>query len=48
MLFAFASTDALQALVGRVQSLQEEVDKLTSGNEMLQMYIENLSKQIKG
>jgi Short coiled-coil protein len=34
------------ALLGRVQSVQDEVDKLLSGNEMLQMYIENLSKQI--
>ncbi|KIM29637.1 hypothetical protein M408DRAFT_328850 [Serendipita vermifera MAFF 305830] len=36
----------LRALLGRVQSVQDEVDKLLSGNEMLQVYIENLSKQI--
>ncbi|KAG8741963.1 hypothetical protein FRC10_002229 [Ceratobasidium sp. 414] len=34
------------ALVGRVQSVQAEVDKLASGNATLQMYIDNLTKQI--
>ncbi|KAG8828548.1 hypothetical protein FRC19_003887 [Serendipita sp. 401] len=35
-------------LRARVQSVQEEVDKLSSGNEMLQTYIENLSIQLRG
>ncbi|PVG03437.1 hypothetical protein CPB86DRAFT_367400 [Serendipita vermifera] len=43
-----SAQEDLRALLGRVQSVQEEVDKLLSGNEMLQVYIENLSKQIKG
>ncbi|QRW20646.1 hypothetical protein RhiXN_05635 [Rhizoctonia solani] len=30
----------------RVQTVQAEVDKLSSGNAMLQMYIDNLTKQI--
>ncbi|KAG8814849.1 hypothetical protein FRB91_004243 [Serendipita sp. 411] len=38
----------LRAIVARVQSVQEEVDKLSSGNEMLQTYIENLSIQLRG
>jgi hypothetical protein len=36
------------ALTERVQTVQDEVDKLLSGNEVLQMYIENLAKQIRG
>ncbi|KAG8707645.1 hypothetical protein FRC09_001718 [Ceratobasidium sp. 395] len=32
--------------MGRVQAVQTEVDKLTSGNATLQMYIDNLTKQI--
>lgn len=34
------------ALLARVQSVQKEVDKLTSGNETLQMYIDNLTVQM--
>ncbi|KAG9093818.1 hypothetical protein FS749_013685 [Ceratobasidium sp. UAMH 11750] len=41
-----AAQEDLRALVGRVQSVQAEVDKLTSGNATLQMYIDNLTKQI--
>ncbi|KAG9096422.1 hypothetical protein FRC06_008675 [Ceratobasidium sp. 370] len=41
-----AAQEDLRALVGRVQSVQTEVDKLTSGNATLQMYIDNLTKQI--
>jgi hypothetical protein len=36
----------IAALLGRVQTVQAEVDKLSSGNAMLQMYIDNLTKQI--
>lgn len=34
------------AILARVQSVQKEVDKLTSGNETLQMYIDNLTVQM--
>ena len=33
-------------LVERVDKVQNEVDKLTSGNGMLQTYIDNLTKQM--
>lgn len=35
-----------QALLARVQAVQKDVDKLVSGNETLQMYIDNLTLQI--
>jgi len=41
-----ASQDDLRTLLARTQSLQKEVDKLTSGNETLQMYIDNLTVQM--
>ncbi|KAB5589237.1 hypothetical protein CTheo_7320 [Ceratobasidium theobromae] len=41
-----ATQEDLRALLTRVQSVQGEVDKLSSGNAMLQMYIDNLTKQI--
>ncbi|KAK0188236.1 hypothetical protein F5146DRAFT_749209 [Armillaria mellea] len=34
------------ALYERTQTVQKEVDKLTSGNETLQMYIDNLTVQM--
>jgi hypothetical protein len=34
------------AILGRVQTVQKEVDRLTSGNETLQMYIDNLTVQM--
>ena len=34
------------AMLAKVQSVQKEVDKLTSGNETLQMYIDNLTVQM--
>jgi hypothetical protein len=34
------------AMLAKVQSVQREVDKLTSGNETLQMYIDNLTVQM--
>ncbi|KAJ3910633.1 hypothetical protein F5879DRAFT_983566 [Lentinula edodes] len=36
----------ITALYNRVQSVQKEVDKLHSGNETLQMYIDNLTVQM--
>ncbi|OCH87306.1 hypothetical protein OBBRIDRAFT_796333 [Obba rivulosa] len=36
----------LRALLVRVQSVQADVDKLASGNETLQMYIDNLTMQM--
>ena len=33
-------------LLARVNTVQGEVDKLTSGNETLQMYVDNLAKQL--
>ncbi|KAK0201644.1 hypothetical protein DFS33DRAFT_1348962 [Desarmillaria ectypa] len=41
-----ASQDDLRTLYDRVQTVQKEVDKLTSGNETLQMYIDNLTVQM--
>ncbi|ESK94952.1 hypothetical protein Moror_13957 [Moniliophthora roreri MCA 2997] len=41
-----ASQEDLRALYGRVQSVQKEVEKLTSGNATLQMYIDNLTVQM--
>ncbi|TFK73568.1 hypothetical protein BDN72DRAFT_834434 [Pluteus cervinus] len=41
-----ASQEDLRTLLGRVQTVQKEVDKLTSGNETLQMYIDNLTVQM--
>ena len=34
------------AMLAKVQAVQKEVDKLTSGNETLQMYIDNLTVQM--
>ncbi|KAJ3804854.1 hypothetical protein EV368DRAFT_37057 [Lentinula lateritia] len=41
-----ASQADLKALYSRVQSVRTEVDKLQSGNETLQTYIDNLTVQI--
>ncbi|KAJ6557371.1 hypothetical protein DFH09DRAFT_1163958 [Mycena vulgaris] len=41
-----ASQQDLRTILGRVQTVQKEVDKLTSGNETLQMYIDNLTVQM--
>jgi FtsZ-binding cell division protein ZapB len=41
-----ASQEDLRTLLGRVQSVQKEIEKLTSGNETLQMYIDNLTVQM--
>ncbi|KAG6830701.1 hypothetical protein H0H92_015177 [Tricholoma furcatifolium] len=34
------------ALLARVRAVQKDVDKLTAGNETLQMYIDNLTVQM--
>ncbi|KIJ59051.1 hypothetical protein HYDPIDRAFT_118876 [Hydnomerulius pinastri MD-312] len=41
-----AAQGDLRALVTRVQSVQGNVDKLSSENAMLQMYIDNLTLQM--
>ncbi|KAF8636014.1 hypothetical protein AX15_000174 [Amanita polypyramis BW_CC] len=41
-----ASQEDLHTLLARVQTVQQEVNKLTSGNETLQMYIDNLTVQM--
>ncbi|KAG5648280.1 hypothetical protein DXG03_004850 [Asterophora parasitica] len=41
-----ASQEDLRTLMARVQDVQKEVDKLTAGNETLQMYIDNLTVQM--
>ncbi|KAF8895408.1 hypothetical protein BD779DRAFT_1499342 [Infundibulicybe gibba] len=41
-----ASKEDLRTLLSRVQAVQKEVDRLTSGNETLQMYIDNLTVQM--
>ncbi|KAG6850278.1 hypothetical protein H0H93_015535 [Arthromyces matolae] len=45
-LYRTLNIPSVPAFVARVQSLQKEVDKLTSGNETLQMYIDNLTMQM--
>jgi hypothetical protein len=45
-LLLYLNLISLLALIGRVQSVQKEVEKLTSGNETLQMYIDNLTVQM--
>jgi short coiled-coil protein len=34
------------AILGRVTTVQSDVDKLKSGNETLQLYIDNLTMQM--
>ncbi|KAF8349328.1 hypothetical protein F5887DRAFT_488047 [Amanita rubescens] len=41
-----ASQEDLRTLLARVQTVQKEVEKLTSSNETLQMYIDNLTVQM--
>jgi len=41
-----ASQEDLKAMLAKIQAVQREVDKLTSGNETLQMYIDNLTVQM--
>ncbi|KAF5315075.1 hypothetical protein D9619_007296 [Psilocybe cf. subviscida] len=41
-----ACQEGLKAMLAKVQGVQKEVDKLTSGNETLQMYIDNLTVQM--
>ncbi|KAK7469132.1 hypothetical protein VKT23_003623 [Stygiomarasmius scandens] len=41
-----AAQEDLRAMFSRVQAVQKEVEKLTSGNETLQMYIDNLTVQM--
>ena len=39
-------TKALLAMISKAKSVQADVDKLISGNETLQMYIDNLTMQM--
>ncbi|KAH8104627.1 hypothetical protein BXZ70DRAFT_1005141 [Cristinia sonorae] len=41
-----AQQEDLKALLVRVKDVQKDVDKLISGNETLQMYIDNLTLQM--
>ncbi|EIN12752.1 hypothetical protein PUNSTDRAFT_60911 [Punctularia strigosozonata HHB-11173 SS5] len=41
-----AAQNDLRALVDRVKAVQTDVDKLSSGNQTLQMYIDNLTMQM--
>ncbi|KAF9013465.1 hypothetical protein BDQ17DRAFT_1231793 [Cyathus striatus] len=41
-----AYQEDLRNMLARVQTVQKEVDKLASGNETLQMYIDNLTVQM--
>ncbi|THH27309.1 hypothetical protein EUX98_g6879 [Antrodiella citrinella] len=41
-----AQQEDLRALLARVKEVQGDVDKLISGNETLQMYIDNLTLQM--
>ncbi|KAF8588970.1 hypothetical protein K439DRAFT_1405611 [Ramaria rubella] len=42
----FAAQEDLKTLLSRIKTVQGEVDKLSSGNQTLQMYIDNLTKQL--
>ncbi|KAJ8502909.1 hypothetical protein ONZ45_g11325 [Pleurotus djamor] len=41
-----ASQEDLRVLLERVKTTQKEINKLTSDNEVLQMYIDNLTVQM--
>jgi predicted transcriptional regulator len=41
-----AAQEDLRVLVSRVEAVQKEIEKLSSGNATLQMYIDNLTKQM--
>jgi len=41
-----ASQEGLRAMLAKVEGVQKEVDKLGSSNEVLQTYIDNLTKQM--
>ncbi|EIM81643.1 uncharacterized protein STEHIDRAFT_171931, partial [Stereum hirsutum FP-91666 SS1] len=41
-----AAQDDLRVLLDKVKSVESDVDKLTSGNATLQMYIDNLTMQM--
>ncbi|GJF00266.1 hypothetical protein PsYK624_165500 [Phanerochaete sordida] len=41
-----AAQEDLRALLARVKAVQADVNKLASGNETLQMYIDNLTLQM--
>jgi len=41
-----AAQEDLRALLARVKGVQADIDKLASGNETLQMYIDNLTMQM--
>jgi len=41
-----AAQEDLRVLLERVKNVQRDVDKLASGNETLQMYIDNLTLQM--
>ncbi|KAI0354998.1 hypothetical protein OH77DRAFT_1496542 [Trametes cingulata] len=41
-----AAQEDLRAMLAKAQSVQADVDKLASGNETLQMYIDNLTMQM--
>ncbi|PPR00201.1 hypothetical protein CVT24_004904 [Panaeolus cyanescens] len=41
-----ACQEDLKVMLAKVQNVQKEVDKLTSNNETLQMYIDNLTVQM--
>jgi len=41
-----SNTKFWSAMLAKVEAVQKEVDKLASGNETLQMYIDNLTVQM--
>jgi len=41
-----SAQEDLRALLARVTAVQADVDNLTSGNETLQMYVDNLKLQV--
>ncbi|KAI9465430.1 hypothetical protein BJY52DRAFT_1243966 [Lactarius psammicola] len=42
----FAYQDDLRVLLERVKTVEKDMDKLSSGNATLQMYIDNLTLQM--
>ncbi|EJD43945.1 hypothetical protein AURDEDRAFT_166999 [Auricularia subglabra TFB-10046 SS5] len=43
-----AAQNDLRVIISKIQAAEADCDKLSSGNATLQMYIDNLTKQIAG
>ncbi|KZV88830.1 hypothetical protein EXIGLDRAFT_650760, partial [Exidia glandulosa HHB12029] len=41
-----AAQNDLRVILSKIETSEKDIEKLTSGNQTLQMYIDNLTKQI--